>query len=381
MEKRKVIIIGSGPAGVSTALSLKQTAPHLAEEMLILEKEQHPREKLCGGAVTNYAYELLESLEIDSTAAGFPVHTVTILLDSKAIHFHKKNLFRIVRREEFDADLVEHVKNAGIEIRENHRVIDIRRQNGRFEVITDKDSFMAKVIVGADGANGIVRRKLISKSDSRVSRLIEILVKVDPEKTEEFTTNTAVLDFRMTNKNLQGYLWYFPSFIAQEAHLNVGIFDSRIHESDRADLKQLLLQKIAARGLNSEEILVKGHPERWFKPDGVYACPNVVLVGDAAGLEPLFGEGISVALAYGPIAAEAIKNAFKNEDFSFQSYKSLILRSRLAKLLNRNRLTAQYFYSNRWRFIIPPFIKTFQTYVNFRANGLGIEIEKHVESF
>jgi flavin-dependent dehydrogenase len=46
-----VVIVGSGPAGVSTWLHLHRFEPQLAARTLVLEKAQHPRPKLCGGGV------------------------------------------------------------------------------------------------------------------------------------------------------------------------------------------------------------------------------------------------------------------------------------------------------------------------------------------
>ncbi|MFG0332280.1 MAG: FAD-dependent oxidoreductase, partial [Maioricimonas sp. JB049] len=48
-----VIIIGSGPSGSSTALHLAQRSPELARRTLILERDRHPRHKLCGGGCVN----------------------------------------------------------------------------------------------------------------------------------------------------------------------------------------------------------------------------------------------------------------------------------------------------------------------------------------
>ena len=56
---------------------------------------------------------------------------------------------------------------------------------------------------------------------------------------------------------------------------------------------------------------------------------RLVLVGDAAGAEPLFGEGIAPALGYGKVAAEAVADSFNTQDFSFNDYKRRVLVSRL----------------------------------------------------
>lgn len=47
-----ILIIGSGPAGMSTALHLVQTDPAWAERILVIDRATHPRQKLCGGGLT-----------------------------------------------------------------------------------------------------------------------------------------------------------------------------------------------------------------------------------------------------------------------------------------------------------------------------------------
>ena len=57
-----IIIIGGGPAGLSTALHLQRMAPHLTSRVLILEKARYPRPKLCAGALVVDAEVILERL-------------------------------------------------------------------------------------------------------------------------------------------------------------------------------------------------------------------------------------------------------------------------------------------------------------------------------
>ena len=59
MVDHDILIIGAGPAGLSTALHLAQLAPELVGRTLILEKAHHPRPKLCGGGLLPYVEVIL----------------------------------------------------------------------------------------------------------------------------------------------------------------------------------------------------------------------------------------------------------------------------------------------------------------------------------
>jgi len=347
VEEKAIIIVGSGPAGVATALSLQQLSPNIASETLILEKEIHPRHKLCGGGITEYGDRVLETLGIQPKADSFPIHSVSLRFDSDPTFVRRPNLMRIVRRDEFDAELVRLARSRGIDIRENEAVTTMTRNNEFIEVRTRTGKcFRTRVLVGADGANSIVRRKMIPEKRSRVSRLMEVVLEVDPVKTEAFQHHQALFDFTGMR---QGYLWEFPSHINGEAFLNIGIFDSRISGGERSDLKVRLSEFVHERGLCASGLRFMAHPERWFSPRGRYSAPNVLLVGDAAGIEPWFGEGISIALGYGRVAARALNTAFDNCDFTFSAYRSSIFTDKLGKILLRNLMLAKLFYAKRLR--------------------------------
>lgn len=68
--------------------------------------------------------------------------------------------------------------------------------------------------------------------------------------------------------------------------------------------------------------------------------PRVLLVGDAVGADPIFGEGISMALGYGVLAATEIACLYQRGEFSFDRYKRRLVRSGL--VLNIIRALAHY---------------------------------------
>jgi flavin-dependent dehydrogenase len=64
-EPYDILIVGAGPAGLSTALHLAKIAPHLVPRTLILEKARHPRPKLCAGGLLPDGEVLLRRLGLD----------------------------------------------------------------------------------------------------------------------------------------------------------------------------------------------------------------------------------------------------------------------------------------------------------------------------
>ena len=127
--------------------------------------------------------------------------------------------------------------------------------------------------------------------------------------------------------------------------MNRGVFDSRaVPDKPKADLKEVLAESMAERGRDLDDYELKGHPIRWWSSDGVFSRPRVLLVGDAAGADPLMGEGISFALGYGEPAAAAIADAFARDDFSFAGYRQRLLAHPLFKQLSVRTRLARYAY-------------------------------------
>jgi flavin-dependent dehydrogenase len=339
-----VIIVGSGPAGVSTWLHLHHYHPALAARTLVLEKAQHPRHKLCGGGVMRTADILLSRLQIRIDVPSVPIHNVELRYRGTSFYWRQRNFFRVVRRNEFDAALADVARQRGMALREQEAFRDFTQVDGGVEVETSQGSYRSRALVGADGARSAVRPKMDIEEGPRMSRLIEILTPADAQVNPEFTHNTAVFEFDGMDEGLQGYTWDFPCWEDGAAAINRGIFDGRVYpDRPRADLKSLFRTALERRDAFDPNHRWEGHPERWFHPKATYAQPRVLLAGDAAGVEPFAGEGISFALTYGDVAASELVSAFGHNDFSFAGYrdrilahelgKSLVLRHRLARLV------------------------------------------------
>ncbi len=342
-----VIIVGSGPAGSSTALHLAHLNPALAERTLVLERDRHPRHKLCGGGCVPEVDVILRRLGLDyREVPHVDVDWAWVTFRGKGfpLRFNPDFAFRVVRRNEFDGWLADQVRSRGVEIKEETRVIKLSRTEDGVQVETNRGTFHARVIVGADGSSGVVRR-LVPEGEhpSPIARLVELVTPADPpELPSTMADDDALLDFSYIPRGVQGYVWSFPTKIAGTRMRNWGVYDSRtVSRKSVGSLRPVVADWLEHSGYRLDDYHLEGHPIRLFEPKARFSAPNVVLVGDAAGVDATFGEGISPALAYGELAARAIGDAFERGDYSFTDYGASILATPMGKSLKRRTHAAR----------------------------------------
>ena len=160
----------------------------------------------------------------------------------------------------------------------------------------------------------------------------------------------AYFDFFPVITNIAGYVWDFPTQVNGEAMRCWGIYDTNILANEkRPQLREPLAKEMARLGYDLEKYEIKGHPIRWFSPQNQISVPRVLLVGDAAGADPFLGEGISIALAYGALAAREIGEAFQRNEFAFNGYRRRVLKSALGQVLIARWTVAHIVYSFKWK--------------------------------
>lgn len=352
-NEHAVIIIGGGPAGLATALHLAQVAPDIAANTRIIEARSHPRPKLCGGGVTFHGEEQLDNLGIHIDANAFSIDRIIFRLAEREFSVEHEKAMRIFDRSAFDAALADAAVERGVTMQMGTRLLDIRQNGKGFVLETDQGDYHAAVVVGADGANSTVRRKLKFERAEGVARLLRVITPADPETDPIWQERTAIFDFTCIRRDVQGYMWDFPTYFGGKPVINRGIFDSRIAPDVDTPKIHGNFKKAFAAGLNDRSIdldalELEGHPVRWFNPEGEFSRPRVLMVGDAAGVDPLFAEGISYAMEYGSIAAQTIADGFTRDDFGFTGYRERILDHRLGKLLLRRAAVARSLYRHRY---------------------------------
>jgi flavin-dependent dehydrogenase len=347
MENIDLIIVGAGPAGLSTAMHLIMDDQVWGNRTIVLEKAVHPRPKPCGGGLTQFGMRVLKELGID-----FPIpisHTrvnnVILTYQSRKIHMSGNPGLLVFNRVEFDHYLIQQARKRGIPVHEGEAVKSLEVNQEGVRVVTNITSYWAKIVVGADGSQGIVRASLpVDNHPKQLARTLKVSTPAT-FTSPRFTTNSAIFDFTYTKNNLQGYFWDFPAMVGRDPAHNRGVYDSRFAPSrPRANLPVILKEGFQAVGDEPAATPMMGYPIHWFSPANQISAFRILLVGDAAGVEGLFGEGIAPALGYGKVAASEINTAFQTNDFRFSQYRIKVLVSSLGRYLLPRYILANYVY-------------------------------------
>lgn len=289
-----VTIVGSGPAGSTAAIHLARSG----HRVCIVEKNSHPRNKVCGGGVVARAVNFFPvSLDaaVEDICRRFELHFWGTELDFSIQR--DKPIIYMVMRADMDALLLAEAKKLGVEVFENTAGIDVAQASGQVTLLTNRESIKSRFVIAADGAASVVARKGGWSVNHSLIPAIECEVSVDSATLERFR---GAARFDLDNP-CRGYSWVFP----KKKHLSVGALTmarsaAGLKESFYAYLERLNIRSVEPLKPHGALIPVKPRP-------ALLARGRILLVGDAAGLaEPISAEGISNALLSGRLAARAI---------------------------------------------------------------------------
>jgi geranylgeranyl reductase family protein len=316
-----IIVVGAGIGGAAVAYYLGEAG----YRVLVLEKEQLPRYKPCGGGVPGsvfryFPFPLDEAIEAKVARIRYSYRgeeEVTVPLPDEAIF--------MVMRDKFDALVLE---QARCEVREATAVTEVVEGEDSVVVSTkDGQEFRGRYLIGADGANSITARELGLRRGKVMGAAIEAEVPLAPTALADWA-EMALFEFGALR---YGYLWIFP----KREHLSVGIGAFR---KSKAKLRDVLRQEVARFGISLDGITLHGHPLPIYIRSERLNTAHSLLVGDAAGLmDPLSGEGIRYAVKSARLAAEAIVRG------ELDKYTAWVRRE-IGANLSRARWVAALFY-------------------------------------
>jgi len=344
MERFPIIIVGSGPAGAATALALHRLDPALAADVLLLDKARHPRPKVCAGGLIPAGTRWLAEHDLALDVPHVTVHRALVTTPTTTVRHDDRDLCAVVRRAEFDAALVDACRARGIMLREDEHVVDAVRTDDGIRLETNRGSYAARLVIGADGSGSVIRRRLVDPGKQHIARAIMADVPVGALCWSGFAEQRYDFDFHLLRRGLRGYLWAFPCLIDGVPHANIGAYSLTPIGSQLDDAFAAYL------GTFTDAVPRRAaFPIHWYRPRARLAAPHAWLVGDAAGVDPLMGEGISLAFEYGTIAAATAVEAVSGGDCSGIAYQRAVERSSLGTKLRRLHLATRLFYGRPWR--------------------------------
>lgn len=355
-----VIIAGAGPAGLAAALHLVRARPHLAGRIAAIEKARHPRFKVCAGGLIPRTMMALAELGVALEVPAVEVFggVARTELGEVDLGQAKEPLCTIIRRDQFDAQLAKAARDAGVELIEETHIREIAQSGGGVRVATSRGAFEAAVLVGADGSGSRVRTALFGRGKENIGRAVMVDVPADAERTPEFAQRLYRFDFNCVRAGIRGYSWSFPCLIGGRPHLNLGIYDQCPRATVEPSQKKpgLLAELQAAFPEIDLGIARNGGPPqrafpiRWYDAADRYAAGRTILVGDAAGVDPLMGEGISCAFEHGKLAAHAVAHYLDGDSGALEQYGHELHRGTVGRKLRRLGFAANRFYGPRHRF-------------------------------
>jgi len=302
-----VIVVGAGPSGSTLGYLLSDKGLNV----LVIDKESFPRQKLCAGGLTWKTRRLLEKIYKVSFDRQFPI-------ESSSGHYHVYEMFKeeisqesaepfhFVDRRKYDMELVSLAQEKKCKFLFGCHVTNLDVQDN--VVFTQSGgSLQGRIIIGADGANSKIRKntqpqKAFNRNSAFAFQISVPLSKINPQ----FQDLVPRVFFGQVK---WGYAWILP----HKDNFVVGIWGSKRKDKNLKEKYLEFLNRITEFKMERDAIK-KSHnvPIRSIvRPPGKN---KTLLLGDAAGLvDPFTGEGIYYAHKSAELASQAVLDFFNSD--------------------------------------------------------------------
>ncbi len=335
MKSYDVIVIGGGPAGSATAIFLARAGYRVA----LLDQATFPRDKVCGEFISPAADSILEELGVlASIEALSPMR-----LKGVAISSYEKTGFAVeypslngtqspvtslsLPRFALDDLMLKKVREAGVDVKERHKVTDFIFADGNVAGVVGRDgcqtqfSLPAKVVVDAGGRNSISIRRFGLKGKNSRSRKIALAAHWEGVQ--------PVNNYCYMHISPPGYTGTAPTG-KDQVNVVLVVDKADLPASNRQDfyiqtvLQNRLRRELLNGGHVAEKVRMVDSLAFSVKPP---ATGGLILVGDATGfIDPFTGEGVYLALRSAQMAAGVVGQALNDGIFSkekFSAYEDL----------------------------------------------------------
>jgi flavin-dependent dehydrogenase len=323
-ELYDLAVVGGGPAGSAAAI----TASREGAKVLLVDRSKFPRQKVCGEFVSSEALELLRSLlsqgfETPLLESSLSIASARIFLDGQIVTARIRPAAKCIPRFDMDHALWRSAADFGAHVYEQ-TIIQSIDGDGPFRLQTTNGSYSARAIINASG---------------RWSNLAQAEVPTGPKWigvkahfAEDQPSQSVDLYFSPA-----GYCGVQP----------VSASEVNVCAMVRADVASNLPEvfncenRLRERSAGWKQVTETVSTSPLIFRDPAPLEGNILLAGDAAGfIDPFVGDGISMALHSGSMAASALTTFFDGSR-SLQQTAQDYAREYKRKLLPAFRNAAQ----------------------------------------
>ena len=306
MREYDLVIVGGGLAGCAAAITLMRSVPQA--RVLVLERGFYPRHKVCGEFVSPEGCAALDKLlEADEVSLlvnqAPPIVQANIHVDGRTLSAPVRPPAASITRFDLDSALWKQAEKLGAECCEKCPVLKVQG-DGPFEITIERANIHSAALINAAGRWSIFNR---TKTRDRNGCHNIKWIGLKAHFAEATSSRSGVIDLYLFNG---GYCGVQPvglervnacAMVRAEAATTLGEVFMLHPELYRDSQDWIPVMET-----------VTTSPLYFRKPAPIEG--KIINAGDAAGfIDPFVGDGMTLALHSGILAAQALTGLLKKE--------------------------------------------------------------------
>ena len=302
-----IIVIGGGLAGLCNAIHLSK----MGKKVLLIEKNEYPKHKVCGEYISNEVLPYLDFLEVNPFDFG------AVRINKFQLSTTKSNIISAklplggfgISRYTLDLVLSEKAKENGVMILQD-TVLDVTFLKDVFQVETKQNSiFTSKIAIGAFGKRSLLDVKMGRNFIQKKSPYLGVKIHVKGDFKEDLV---ALHNFKggycgvSKVENNAINLCYITNYATFKQYKNIEDFQEQVV------FKNNYLKEIfhSSEALFEKPLSISQISFETKKP----VENHILMCGDSAGMiHPLCGNGMSMAIQSAQLASKLILNYFNGK--------------------------------------------------------------------